>query len=107
MTPSADTKAPQAVCAALSLASPLILLGMYLFLSTEWGGRWFDKYSLRNYGSGIVTFALLLLVVAAIMIFGVAMGLWALRRRERPRWLASLALALNSLILLFAFGMLL
>lgn len=88
------------VCTTLAACCPLLLLGLYVGLSWERGGRFVDSYSSRDYGAGFVVFGLLILVVAGLVLAGVAFGAWAVLRREQPPWAARGILVVNGLILL-------
>lgn len=101
---AAITAGPRSICAALSLAAPLLLAALYGFLVSDSGSRILSGYGSRNVGAGIATVGVILLAGAGIVLFGLVMGVCALRRRERPLWLSVVALALNSAIVLVAIG---
>lgn len=90
------------MCTLLAASGPVLLLGLYVGLSSVRGTRLYDAYALRNYGTGIVAFALLVAVSAGLILGGAASGVWAVLRRERPVWAARGILVVNGLILLAA-----
>lgn len=103
-TESAATTPPRRVCTVIAGACPLLLLGLYLFLSSSRGGRMYDAFAGRNLGTGLVAYGILIIAVAALLFIGIGLGLWAVVRRERPVWLARTILAVNALLALAAWN---
>ncbi len=94
---SAAPKPPRTVCTVIAGACPLLLLGLYLFLSSTPGVRRLDAL---GYGTSFVAFGILIITVAALLLVGLVMSVWAVVRRERPEWLARAILVLNALLAL-------
>lgn len=103
ITPAGATaKTRRPVCTVLAACGPVLLLSLYFGLSSVRGTRLYDAYALRNYGTGLVAFGLLLVVTAGLVLAGVGFGVGAVLRRERPAWAARGILVVNGLILLAA-----
>lgn len=103
-TESAAAKPPRRVCTAIAGACPLLLLGLYLFMSSVRGKHMYDTFAGRNLGTAVVAYAMVINTVAALLLVGLGMGLWAVVRRERPVWLARIILAVNALLALAAWN---
>lgn len=89
------TKAPRRIGTAIGSCGPLVLIGLYGYLSTSRGTRAFDDFASRNVGSGLFALAMLGLVIGGTLLVGLLATLWAVRRGERPRWLAGTLLAVH------------
>lgn len=99
---SAPPRSPRATCTAIAAACPLLLLGLYGFLASDAGGKIYERLTGGDFGKNLVGFALLFLVIVGIMIVGLVMAVRAVRRGERPVWLARVVLAVNAAIALAA-----
>lgn len=99
---SAVAKTPRAVGTVIATGCPLLLLGLYGFLVSPRGTRMYDAFASRNVGTGLVAFGLLMLVIAGILLVGLAAAAWAVLRREKPIWLARVVLALHVALVLLA-----
>lgn len=99
-----SAKPPRRICTAISGACPLLLFGLYLFMSSVRGKHLYDAFAGRNLGTAVVAYAIVIITVAALLFVGLGMGLWAAVRRERPVWLARTILAVNALLALAAWN---
>jgi len=84
----------------ISLACPMLIVGLYLFLTTSRGTRLYDNFASRDIGSGIAAMVMLFLVMAGLLILGVVTSVCAIRRREQPAWLSRVSLAAHLLAIL-------
>lgn len=105
--PSLQSPGPRAVCTWAGALCPVLLLGLYGGLSSNAGARFYDRFALRNYGSGLVAFGVLILLVGGILLAGMALGIGAVVRKEQPRWAARGVLVVNGLIVLAALSLML
>jgi hypothetical protein len=88
-------KAPRPTGTAIGACGPLVLIGLYGYLSTSRGTRAFDDFASRNVGTGLFALAMLGLVIGGTLLVGLLASLWAVWRGERPRWLPRILLAVH------------
>lgn len=96
------TKVPRPIGTTIGVCGPLVLIGLYGYLSTSRGTRAFDGFAGRNIGNGLFALAMLGLVIGGTLLVGLLATLWAVRRGERPRWLARMLLAVHAVAVLLA-----
>lgn len=94
-------KAPRPIGTAIGACGPLVLIGLYGYLSTSRGTRAFDHFASRNLGTGLFAMAMLGLVIGGTLLVGLVATLWAAWRGERPRWLARTLLAAHVVVVLW------
>lgn len=85
------------ICASLAAACPLLLLLLVFVLSTPRGTHLYDRIA-GTYGTALVAFGVLILVIVALLASGLALAVASLLRREKPAWIAVSALVVNGLI---------
>jgi hypothetical protein len=94
------TKAPRPIGTTIGVCGPLALIGLYEYLVSSTGTRAFDRFASRNVGTGLFALAMVGLVIAGTLLVGLLATLWAVRRGERPRWLARTLLAVHAVAVL-------
>lgn len=84
------------ILSVLAICCPLLIRGIFYFLSTATGRNFNEQVFGRYYTLGML---LMLGFYGAILLgpvgVGLALGIFARRRRETPAWLPWLALAAN------------
>ncbi len=98
--PTLPTKVPRPIGTTIGVCGPLVLIGLYGYLSTSRGTRAFDDFASRNVGTGLFALAMLGLVIGGTLLVGLLATLWAVWRGERPRWLARTLLAAHVVVVL-------
>lgn len=86
------------LCSILSIGCPVLLLGLFLFLSTEQAKTIHERLCQRYYTLGMLIIVIAYGAIGLVLCCpGFSLGILGRVRREAPSWLAWSAVAANTL----------